>query len=150
MCVVRVFPMKLLVRALQKASFAERTPFLFGQERNVRGRQIARSGYLYELIGESAPDRVDQRAGGCKQTRPGHRRKWNRDLQFRIVVAARALKGFGPAMVENILAAGVALPVTGRCAQKHPVRVFREQVPRLPTGSGPDRAGLLERRQKFM
>jgi hypothetical protein len=62
--------MKLLVRTLQKASFAERTPFLFGQERDVRGRQIARSGYLDERIGESAPDRVARGPGAANRRGP--------------------------------------------------------------------------------
>ena len=142
--------MKLLVRALQKTSFAEQAPFLLGQKRDMRGRQVARPGYFNERVGEGSTDRVGQRAGGGKQAGPGHRRKWNRDLQFRIVVAAGTLKGFGPAMVENIFATGVALHVTGRRTQKHPVRVLCEQVPRLPSGSRADRAGLLERRQKLV
>src|SRR5215471_15251122 len=113
-CVVGIFPMKLLVRALQKAPFTERAPFLFGQERDVRGRQIARSGYFDKRVGESSTDRVSCRAGGREQARPSHRCKWNRDLEFRIVVAPGALKGLGPAMVENVFAAGVALCVAGR------------------------------------
>src|SRR6478752_6209758 len=142
--------MKLLVRALQKAPVAERAPFLFGQERDVRGRQIARSGYFDKRVGESSTDRVSYRAGGRKQARPGHRGKWNRDLEFRIVVAPGALKGLGPAMVENVFAAGVALCVAGRRATKHPVHVFREQVPRLPARSLADRVRLLKRRQKLV
>src|SRR5262249_6629562 len=98
--------MKLLVRALQKAAFAERAPFLFGQEGDVRGGQIACPGYINECVGECSTDRVSQRSGGREQARPGHRRKRNRDLQFRIVVAAGPLKGLGPAMVENVFASG--------------------------------------------
>src|SRR5262245_40614649 len=149
-CVVGIFPMKLLVRALQKAPFAERAPFLFGQERDVCGREIARSGYFDERVRERSTDRVSYRARGRKQARPGHRRKWNRDLEFWIVVAPGALKGLRPAMVENVFAAGVAFCIAGRRTQRPSVHAFREQVPRLPARSRADRIRLLKRRQKLV
>src|SRR5262249_20439180 len=125
-CVVGIFPMKLLVHALQKAPFAERAPFLFGQERDVCRREIARSGYFDERVGERSTDRVSYRARGREQARPGHGRKWNRDLALWIVAAPGAFKGLGPAMVENVFAAGVAFCIAGHRTQKHPVSVFRE------------------------
>src|SRR5262249_59885160 len=119
--------MTLLVRALQKALFAERAPFLFGQERNVRGRQIARSGYFDERVGESSADWVSQRAGRREKARPGHRRKWNGDLEFRIIVTAGALKSLGPAMVEDVFASGVALSAARPRTPKHPGHGFGYQ-----------------------
>ena len=142
--------MELLVGALQEIAFAERAPFRFGEERDVGRRQVACLRDFGERIGETAAHGVGECAGAGEQARAGHRRERHRHLQLRIIVAAGALEGLGPAVVEDVFAARMALHVAGRGAEQGALRVLREQVARLPAGPAADRIRLFKRGQKLM
>ena len=66
-----------------------------------------------------------QRAGAGEQARAGHRRERHRHLQLGVIVAAGALEGLGPAVVEDIFAARMALHVAGRGAEQRAVGRLR-------------------------
>jgi hypothetical protein len=58
-------------------------------------------------------------------------------LQLRIVAAAGALEGVGPAMVEHIFALAVGLQIAGNGAEQGaPDAVFQPQMMPLPAGCG--------------
>ena len=59
-------------------------------------------------------------------------------MKFGIVFAARALEGIGPAMIEYIFAARMALYVTGRGADEGAFLVLGKQMARLPASSPAD------------
>src|SRR5215831_12302239 len=145
-----VFPMELLVSALQKTSPAKQAPFALGQKCHVGRRQLICGCYFSDGTSESSTDRILQRAGRGKQARSGYRCERHCDLKLGIVIAARALEGFGPTMIENILAAGMGLHIAGHRSQEGARRVFGEDMTRLPTGSASDRSRVLKRGQKLV
>ena len=89
-------------------------------------------------------------AGPSEQTRAGHRRERHRDLELGIVVAARALERFCPAMIEDVFAARVDLHVAGCGPHKLARGVLGEEVSGLPAGSSTHRTRRLKRGQKFV
>ncbi len=131
--------MELLVGALQEAALAEEAPFRLGQEGDVGRRQLAGGGDLDQGIGKAATHGLRQRTGAGEQARPGHRGERHRHLQLGVIVAAGALEGLRPAMVEDIFAARMAFHVAGCGAQKGAVGGFRQQVARLPATAAADR-----------
>ena len=143
--VAAILPVELLVVALQEAALAEQAPFRLGQEGDVRRRQLVCRGDLDQGIGKGAAHGLRQRAGADEQARAGHRRERHRHLQFGVIVAAGVLEGLGPAMVEDVFAARMALHVAGRGAQKGAVGALGQQVARLPAGAAADRKRSFKR-----
>ena len=117
-----VLPMKLLIGALQESEFAEETEFRLGRKGDVNagcvvdagkarsGRRPAPGGRL----GAAGPGRTRSRASGRRRERHG-------DLELRIVAAAGALISLGPAAVEHVFAARMALEVAGRGGKQRAV-----------------------------
>src|SRR5512139_452386 len=120
--------MKLLIRASQEAALAKRKPFRLSQERDVGGRQFVRGSDFDQGVRKSAAHCVHLRAGPGEKARPGHRREWYCHLKLGVVIAARALERFSPAMVEDIFSARVRFHITGSRSQKVARRVFGQQM----------------------
>jgi hypothetical protein len=70
------------------------------------------------------------------------------DLEFRVIAAAGALIGVGPAMVEDILALGMRFQITGRDPQNSSVGVLCGEMLGLPAGAGDRRLRRFERDRK--
>ena len=144
--VARVLPVELLVGALQEAALAERAPFGFGQEGDVGRRQIIVLGDLGERLRQAPAHGVGELAGPGEQARAGHRRERHRHLELGVIVAAGALEGLGPAVVEDVFAARMALHVAGGGAEQGAVLVLGEQMAGLPAGVAADRIRLFKSR----
>ena len=136
--------MKLLVRSLQEIARAECAPLRLGEKCDVRGRQLIGGRQLDQGIGEPATHCVGSRAGTGEQARACHRSERYRDLEFGIVVATGAFEGFGPPMVEDVLALRMGLRVTGCCAEEGAANVFGQQVARLPAGAAAYASGIFQ------
>ena len=98
----------------------------------------------------AAAHRLGQRAGAGEQAGAGGRGERHRDLQLGIIVAAGALVGLGPAVVEHVFAARMGFQVAGRGAQKAPLGVLGQQVARLPAGAVADATRGFKRSQKIV
>ena len=61
-------------------------------------------------------------------------------MQFRIVVAARALIGIGPAVIENIFALRMRFRIAGGCPDELSAGFLRQEMHGLPSGTVADRA----------
>src|SRR5579872_1155187 len=85
-----------------------------------------------------------------QQPAAGRRREWHRDLKFWVVAAARALIGLGPAAVENVFAARVALQIAGSGGENAAVTRFDGDVAYMPSGTAADRLRRFERRKKIV
>ena len=73
-----------------------------------------------------------------QQAPSGGRGEWHRDLQLGIIIAAGAGIGFGPAMIEHIFTARVALQIAGRGRNQTAVGAAGQHVLGLPTGARAD------------
>ena len=85
------------------------------------------------------------RAGPDQQPPAGRRRERHRDLELRVVVAAGALIGLGPAVVEDVFALRMRFQIAGHDAEDGAVGGLGDQVLRLPAGPRGGRAGCFER-----
>ena len=148
--VAGIFPVKLLVGALQKAAFAEEFAFRLGGEGDVNAGSLIEPAELEQARGERLTGGVGMRAWLDQEPASGHRRERHRDLELWIIAAAGALIGLGPAAVEHIFTARVAFDVAGRGGERRAAGGFDDEVLRLPAGPSADRAGLLQRRQEIM
>src|ERR1700730_809813 len=105
--IARIFPMELLMRALEIAARAEELPFAVRWKCHMHGRGIASSADIGQGIRKRCAHALRIYSGPCQQPASGRRRERNRDLELRIVASARAFKGVGPAVIEDIFAARV-------------------------------------------
>ena len=80
----------------------------------------------------------EKAASGCRRER-------HRDLKLGVILAAGALIGFGPAGIEDILAAGMALQISERDSDQCAVWYPRQHVLRLPAGPRSHRMRILQR-----
>src|SRR6185437_3997714 len=103
-----------------------------------------------ERVAERALHLRRERAGAGEQARPGDRRERHSDLELRIVIAAGALEGVGPAVIEHVFALGVTLGVAGRDAEDRAAGVLRDQMLWLPAGARSDRVRLFKRGEECM
>ena len=87
----------------------------------MRRGQVAGGGDLDQGIGEAAAHGLRQRSRAGEQAGAGHRGERHRDLQLGVIVAAGVLEGLGPAVVEDVFAARMALHVAGRGAEQSAV-----------------------------
>src|SRR5262249_40311847 len=145
-----VLPVELLVGAPEEAALAEDMPLAFRHEGDVRRRGFAQPGKLDEALGERGLDLVAARSRGGEEPPSGRRRERPGDLQLRVIVAAGALIGLGPAAVEDIFAARMGLEVAGHDAEHMAVLIFRDEMLRLPAGARHGRAGDFERREEVV
>ncbi len=70
-----------------------------------------------------------------QQATSGGGREGNTGLQLRVVVAARALVGVGPAVIENVFALRVVLQIAGNNADGFSA-YSRHQMARPPASAG--------------
>src|SRR4029079_6363525 len=93
-------------------------------------------------------DRVSLLSGGPQQ--PPSRRgcEGYRDLDLRVVAAAGAFIGLGPACIEDVFAARVRFQVSRHGTEHRAILSFGDEVLRLPPGTRGGRTGDLERMQK--
>src|SRR3974377_1622252 len=103
-----ILPMELLVVALQEAALAEGVPLRVGQERDMCRRQLAAGRDFNQSIGERVMHSFGYGPRAAEHPRTGHWRERHRHLQLGIIVAADALEGLGPAVIEDIFAARMA------------------------------------------
>ena len=126
-----VLPVELLVGALQESELAEEAVFVFGRESDVHAGRAVDAAKLDEPADQSLARIARVPAGPHQQPAAGRRRERYRDLQFRIVVAAGVVIGLGPAVVEHVFAARVALEIAGRGGNERAVGGVR------PADAGP-------------
>ena len=85
-----------------------------------------------------------------EQARAGDRREGHGGLQLRIIVAAGALIGVGPGMVEDILAVGVGFQIAGHAGGDAACGVLQHEMLRQPAGLPRGRSALFQRVKKGM
>ena len=122
--VAGIFPVELLVGALQKAALAEELEFRLGGEGDVNARRVIEPAELDQARGKRLAGGVGVGAGLDQKPASGCRRERHGDLQLWIIAAAGALVGLGPAAVEHIFAARMAFDVAGRGGEQRAVRRF--------------------------
>jgi len=95
---------ELLVGPLQETVLGEKFCFALGRKGDVRGGGLAHIAQRHQPGGERIADLLaidaiaDQKPWSCR------RRERNLALQLRVITAACALIGIGPAAVENVFA----------------------------------------------
>ena len=82
--------------------------------------------------------------GATSSRRPGGGRERHRHLELRIIAAAGALIGVGPAGIEHVFAARVGLQIARHDAGDRAVFGLRHEMLRLPAGARRGRAGGLQ------
>ena len=147
--VALVVPVELLVVALQEAVLGQKLPFGFARKGDVNRRRVGGAAERDQTARQGVADAVGIDAVADQQARSGGRREGNRGLQFRIIAAARALIGIGPAAVEHVFALRVRFQVAGHDAGDGAVEPG-QQVPRSPAGARAGRSGGLQGREKGM
>ena len=98
--------------------------------------------------GDQRLRRAVGRVGGDEQAAAGRRRERRGDLQLGIVLAAGALIGVGPGVVEDVFALAVRLEVGRRGGDEPAVGVLDDHMGRRPAGSPADRPEFLQRAQE--
>ena len=142
-CETLALPVKLLVGALQIAEPAEELEFRLGRKGHMHAGSAAALANLDQAAGERALDGLGLRAVAHQEAAAGRRRERYGDLQLRIIAAAGALIGLGPAAVEHVFTARVALEIAGRRGNQGAIRRFCQHMPSLPARSGTDRLRIL-------
>jgi len=139
--VTLVRPVELEPLALQKTRRAQAPPLGLARERDVHRGHVAPVRDLDQPGDQHVGDaRVG--VGREQEPRPGHRRERHRDLELGIVLATGAPIGVGPAVVEHVLAVGMALHVERRRSHEAP-GPLDDQMEGLPAGLLADRAAGL-------
>src|SRR5579863_6156457 len=77
-----------------------------------------------------------------------HRREGDGRLQLRIIVAAGAFEGRGPAVIEDIFSVGMVLEIHRHSAKQPAAFVLDQHMLRQPSGLGGRRAARLQRFQE--
>ncbi len=94
--------MELLVGALKKSPVCKERPFVLAREGHMHRRRMRRLAECDQPACQCLADARCINAVTHQQARPGGWRERHAGLQFRIVTAARARVGFGPAVVEDV------------------------------------------------
>ena len=98
--VSRIVPVELLIRAMKKAAVSRNAIRLV-----KRSHGPTKPGDVAELNQTVGKGRLctSRRRPRCdQQSTPARRRKRHRDLKLGIIAAARALVGFGPAVIKHV------------------------------------------------
>jgi hypothetical protein len=139
-----VDPVELAVGPDQPSGLLEQRHLRLGDERGVRGGEAVRRD---DALGRSDQGGGQNRLAG-QQAAAGDRRERHGDLELGIIVAAGALIGVRPAVIEHIFAEAVALHISGQHRIGPSVRAVDGDRQRLPAGAGGGAARLLERREE--
>ena len=127
-----VVPVKLLVGALQEAVLGEKFPFGFAREGHMHRRGLADAAQRDEAACERRADLLAIDVVADQEARAGRRRERNRALQLRIIAAAGALIGIGPAAVEHVFALRMRFQIAGHDADD-PVRRSSQSGAAVPS-----------------
>ena len=148
--------MELLVGAEEKSRRREHVGIGL-RSRRSRGattRRACRRGRR-AAGGERLPMALGIRPGRTSRRGPGRRRERHRRLELRVIAAAGALKGVGPAMVEDIFAHRMRFEIAGKDRGRPAVGAVEDEmlaepaglsrrarpIPRATTGSRAKRTG---------
>jgi hypothetical protein len=131
---------ELLVGAMQIALRLQHADLFAGHERDVSRGDAEPAHDLLQALGHGILHRQSLVAVGNQKPRAGCRRERDGALQLRIITAAGALEGIGPAVVEDIFALAVVLEIAGQGADKTPVVGLKQHVVPKPAGLGRCRA----------
>src|SRR5712692_5219065 len=105
--------MELLVGAVQEALAREVLALPLGQEGDVDAGCLVPAAHFEQAGGETGLHGGGVRPGPDQQTAAGGGRERDRNLELRVVLAAGALVGLGPAAVEHVFAARMGFEVAG-------------------------------------
>ena len=114
-----------------------------------RGR-FAQAASSIRPAREAAPHRIGALARRDEQPPARRGRERHRHLQLRIIAAAGALIGVGPAGIEHVFAARVRFQIARHDAGDRAVVGFGDEMLRLPAGARRGRAGRLQGGQESM
>ncbi len=145
--VARIVPVELLVDAAQEAEVARPLGLRLRQEGGVDRRGLDLLAQGPQAGDEGGGGLVRVLARGDQEARAGDRRERHADLELRVVAAAGALEGVGPAVIEHVLALRMGLQVAGGIAD-HPAVALGGDVQRQPAGAAADASRILQRRQE--
>ena len=138
-----VLPMELDAPPLQEAGLGQCRGLVGGAEIDVQRGDSELTRHRRQ-----APDQRRARLLALgQQAQAGDRRERYGRQQLGIVAAARPAIALGPAMIEHVLAVGMALHVE-RCCRHQAVAVLDDQVEGLPAGLVAHRLAGLERMQE--
>src|SRR5665213_1675694 len=147
--VAAIFPMELLIVALEITQRAGVLPFIFGHEGNVQ-RRCAEFAYRRRPGGEQrAAGFFLRRIFGDQQSPSRHRRERHAGLKLGIVATAGPLECIGPTVIEHIFALGMTFQIERKNALNGTVFLNR-QMARPPTTARGGGAGLLAGREEFV
>ena len=123
--------MELLAGANQKPGASQPLGILDRREGEMDGRRLGLSAQSAQACDQRVA-RALGRVGGDQEPASGDWRERHGHLELGIIVAAGALVGVGPGVVEDILALAVALEIAGRGGDHAPARVLNREVRRRP------------------
>src|SRR5262249_19476127 len=115
-----------------------------GREGDVNRGGAAAPAHISERIGEVRAHGIRLRARPREQPAAGGGREGYGYLKLGIIAAPGALICVRPSMVEDIFAARMRFHVAGDGAEQLALRIFGEEVHRLPAGVAADRVRQLE------
>ena len=141
-----VLPMELNVAARQPPCRLEQRHLLSRDESGVSRGQAVR---LTQLLG-GAQQRYRQCRIGEQQSPSCCRGKRHRDLEFGVIAPARIVPGFGPAVIEDILALTVALEIGGKRGSELSLGIFDHDRCCAPASARANAARILQRGQERM
>ena len=148
--VAGIFPVELLVGALQESDLAEEAEFRFGREGDMNAGGVVHAAEFDQAGDQRGARFTGLRAGAHQEPAAGGGRKRHRDLELRVIAAAGAHIGFRPTGVEDVFAARVTLEVARRGGKNGAVDCFDEYVLDLPAGPATDRFRGLQGRKKMV
>src|SRR6476646_5843337 len=108
-----VLPVELLIGAFEEAEFAAELPFLLGEKGDVQAGDAEPGADLHSRLEQERLALAFALAGTHQQAPARDGSERDRDLELRIIVAAGACIGVGPAMVEHVFALRVRFEVAG-------------------------------------
>jgi len=142
-----VEPVELPVGAGEEAEAGQVLPLGLGGEGDVQRRGVGALRHLQRTRDQRLARFRRARAGTDEEAGAADRGERHRNLQLRVVLAAGALEGLGPAVIEHVFALAVGLQVRGHHRENAGV-VLDHEVPGSPAGAGGGGAGVLQRRKK--
>ena len=145
-----VLPMELLVGPLQQAHLAGELPFAAREEGDMQGGDAEPVGHLHGGLEQQRFSLARVVAGADEEPLAGDRREGDRGLQLRIIAAAGAQIGVGPAMVEDIFALAVRFQIARHAGDQRSRRILEEKMLRQPAGLARGGAAVLQRAEKSM
>jgi hypothetical protein len=122
------------------------------EQRELFGRDEGGVSRRQAILFDHRFERGDQRGGlavvGQQQAAAGNGGEGDGDLEFGVIIAARALPCVRPGVVEDIFALTVAFYVSGGGSGERAVRAVDEDRRGLPAGAGAGAVRVFEEREE--